>query len=432
MNSMRQKTVTRQEVPDRKNGIVVGIDVSKGKINFAAYRPEWNTASTQVKQNKAGFEELKRFIEALQDSGHQVWVGFEPTGPYSICLREWLLANCYRTVQVNPYHSKRIKEVRDNSPLKSDDKDPGVIADLIWQGCYQELHELGGVYAELHSAIQDWKSCVKSKTAVGNEFQGELEKWFPELTSLFQKLLSKTILTLVKSYPSAKAIGRASRAEILSLIRKASRGKVSRQKADAVWQAAGESIAWHQGHIMRHQHLCRLIEQLEGLNNHLEILRKQMSALLAQIPQAECLLSTPGVGIITVASLLGMCGDLRRFKNYHQLEKFVGLNLFKLSSGKYEGNFHISKRGNEVVRCAMYQAATCQMKKGGLYYEYTQRQKEKRQRGQKIQIAIARKLLRVLYALFRYGVKFEGRRFRELGAGDDRRAIQGMPLKLAA
>jgi len=140
MNSMRQKAYTRQEVPNHKTGIVVGIDVSKGKINFAAFHPEWNTATIQVRQNQAGFEELKRFIEDFQDSGHQVWVGYEPTGPYSICLREFLLANRCRTVQVNSYHSKRIKEVRDNSPLKSDDKDPGVIADLIWQGCYQEVH----------------------------------------------------------------------------------------------------------------------------------------------------------------------------------------------------------------------------------------------------------------------------------------------------
>ena len=103
MNSMRQKTINRQEVPDRKTGVVVGIDVSKGKINFAGYHPEKSTAIFQVNQNRAGFGKLKRFIEDFQNSGHQVWAGFEPTGPYSICLREWLRANCYRTVQVNPY-----------------------------------------------------------------------------------------------------------------------------------------------------------------------------------------------------------------------------------------------------------------------------------------------------------------------------------------
>jgi hypothetical protein len=329
-------------------------------------------------------------------------------------------------------YSKRIKEVRDNSPLKSDDKDPGVITDLIWQDCYQEIHALEGVYAELHSAILNWKSCDKIRTAVGNEFQAELEIWFPELPGLIKNLLSKSVLTLVKSYPSAKAIGQASQLEIRSLIRQASHGKIGPQIADSTRRAAGESIAWGEGQMMRHQHICRLIAELESLEIHRNFLRKQMAALLTQIPQAECLLSVPGVGIITVASLLGNCGDLRSYENYHRLEKFIGLNLFEVSSGRLIGSRHISKRGNEVSRCAMFQAATGQMKKGGLYYAYSVRQKEKSQPGKKIQIAIARKLLRVLYALFKYQVKFNERRFfLEIEAGDDQGNPQGMQLKAA-
>jgi hypothetical protein len=37
-------------------------------------------------------------------------------------------------VQVNPMHTKRIKELNDNSPLKTDDKDPRVIADVLRLG----------------------------------------------------------------------------------------------------------------------------------------------------------------------------------------------------------------------------------------------------------------------------------------------------------
>jgi hypothetical protein len=39
-----------------------------------------------------------------------------------------------RIVQVNPLHTKRLKEVNDNSPGKTDDKDPGVVADIIKLG----------------------------------------------------------------------------------------------------------------------------------------------------------------------------------------------------------------------------------------------------------------------------------------------------------
>jgi len=183
---------------------------------------------------------------------------------------------------------------------------------------------------------------------------------------------------------------------------------------------------------MRHQHLCRLIEQLEALEAYRKDLRRHITSLLLQSPQAEYLLSVPGVGIITAASLLGMCGDLRRYESSSQLEKFMGLNLYDLSSGRYRGKLHISKRGNEVARCALFLASTGQMRKGRLYYAYTCRQKEKGQPGKKIQIAIARKLLKLLYSLVKREEKFEGRRFyRELKAGDDRSQIKGMRLMAA-
>jgi transposase len=46
----------------------------------------------------------------------------------------YLMKKPVRVVQVNPMHTKRVKEINDNSPLKTDDKDPRVIADIIKLG----------------------------------------------------------------------------------------------------------------------------------------------------------------------------------------------------------------------------------------------------------------------------------------------------------
>jgi len=45
-----------------------------------------------------------------------------------------MMSKPVKIVQVNPMHTKRMKEVNDNSPLKTDDKDPRVIADIIRLG----------------------------------------------------------------------------------------------------------------------------------------------------------------------------------------------------------------------------------------------------------------------------------------------------------
>ena len=64
----------------------------------------------------------------------EVVVGYESTGPYAEPLVHYLRSKPVKIVQVNPMHTKRMKEVNDNSPLKTDDKDPRVIADIIRLG----------------------------------------------------------------------------------------------------------------------------------------------------------------------------------------------------------------------------------------------------------------------------------------------------------
>lgn len=55
----------------------------------------------------------------------EIIVGFESTGPYMETLAQFLQGRKgFRLVQVNPMHSKRLKELTGNSPLKTDRKDP--------------------------------------------------------------------------------------------------------------------------------------------------------------------------------------------------------------------------------------------------------------------------------------------------------------------
>lgn len=433
MKSMLWKRVRRQGVPDRERGIVIGIDVSKGKMDLAAFNPEGGyTRTLQLSQDRAGFETLRKLIEEFQSSGHEVWIAFEPTGPYSTCLRDWLFESDFQVVQANPYHVHRTKEVRDNSPLKTDGKDPRVISDLVWQGCYQEVHPLPPVYAELRAASFNWKALSQEKTRLKNRFQSLLEEWFPELARFFRNKVCKTIRALVRNYPSPSALGGSSLQAVRTLVKEASHGKKSPQVADEIWRAAQVSIGTHLGRVHRYLHLCRVLRQLDAMEVEEKILRKQLEALLRKLPEREYLFSVSGVKAIIVACLLGECGPLGRYESYARLEKFVGLNLFEVSSGQYRGGRHISKRGRSIARWALCQAATLQTKKDGLYVDYARGQKKKGQAWRKVQVAIARKLLELLYALVRDGAKFDRRKFTERRAGDGRVHLQGTQLKPAA
>ncbi|OGW43753.1 MAG: hypothetical protein A2Y66_00045 [Nitrospirae bacterium RBG_13_41_22] len=60
----------------------------------------------------------------------EVIVGYESTGPYGEPLIHYLKQKPVKIVQVNPLHTKRMREINDNSPLKTERKDPLVIADV--------------------------------------------------------------------------------------------------------------------------------------------------------------------------------------------------------------------------------------------------------------------------------------------------------------
>lgn len=407
---MHRIAKNRQVVPDRERGVVVGIDVSKRRMDFRAFRADECSERYSVAQDSSGLQTLKDLMDDLSLQGYEPWIAFEPTGPYSTCLREWMISNRWHVVQVNPYHVKRTKEVRDNSPHKTDGKDPSVIADLVWQGCYQELVSLSGTYAELRAASSEWASLTKKRTAIRNEFQGLLEVWFPEMTELFKNAACKSVCGIVRKYPTVAALGSARLSNVRATLRKASFGRTT-SKAELVVAAAGRSMSPSYGQQARHSAMVNLLNMLDAVDLRRNQLLAEMHEFLADLTEAQCMLSLHGIGPITVSGLLGECGNIGKFKSYEQLEKFLGLNLYEVSSGKHKGRRRISKRGRALARYLICHIALMQTKSSGLYAEYAKEMKGKGKKTGEIRVAVARKLLRLLYAIARDCRVFDPQQF---------------------
>jgi transposase len=399
-----------QAVPDLERGVVVGIDVSKGKMAFGGFHPRERTGVKVVNQDAEGFQSLERFVDDLVAEGRQPWIAYEPTGPYSTCLREWLVASGRRLVQVNPYHVRRTKEVRDNSPEKDDWKDPSVIADLVWQGCYQEVVVLNGTYADLRAASAEWASLTKKRTTLRNEFQALLQVWFPELCDIFKDAVCKSAQGIVRRYASAEALAISRRSSLESTLRRSSLGRTL-NRVEAILSAAKNSVAPASGQQARRSAMVGVLDILELVESRQERLKAEMEEFMSVLPEAHSLLSLPKVGTITVAGLLGECGNIGTYKCYGQLEKFVGLNLYEVSSGKHKGRRRISKRGRSRARYLICEIAMLQTRSGGLFERYAKELKAKGKKTGEIRVAVARKLLRLLYAVARDQREFDPRLF---------------------
>jgi transposase len=413
-----------QAVPNAKNGIVIGVDIAKGKIDYGAFRGRDSSKLHRSRQDADGFADFKAFVEELYAKGYEPWVAFEPTGPYGTCFKEWLQRSDLRVVQVNPYHVKRTKEVRDNSPRKTDLKDPRVIADLVWQGCYQEVRETTGEYALLRCAIAEWASLAKKRTAIRNEFQGLLEVWFPELRDVFKDAVCKSVRAIVRKCATAEQVAGARLSSIRSALKKGTQGRTV-YRAEEIISAAKRSIAPKNDQQARRSAMLFLLESLELIELRREQLRCEMDVVLQSLSLGRHLLSMPYIGVITVGGLLGECGDIGKYGAYAFLEKYIGLNLFEVSSGKHRGERHITKRGRALARYLICHIALLQTRSGGLYDEYAKQMRAKGTKTGQIRVAVARKLLRVLYAMARDLADFDPQRFAEARTEDGLVILKG-------
>jgi|WetSurMetagenome_2_1015567.scaffolds.fasta_scaffold100509_1 transposase len=427
MESMKRAGKSRQARPEVGCGVVVGIDVSKRWIDYGAFRWGEKAKITRVTQNAAGFGELGRELEALRAQGAEVWVALEPTGPYGRCLLEWLAPSGWRVVQVNPYHVKRTREVRDNNPGCSDRKACRVIADLVWSGCYQSVIRLEGSLAELRVLSGEWESLSKKHTGVNNEFQARLTVWFPELGDIFRDALCKSIRGIVRDYASPRQVAQVGLARVRKTLSRATKGRMV-SKAGVIQEAARQSVGLRTAAGECREGMLTLLELAETIERRQAQVRAEFETRLAKLPEAQALLSLPDFGVVGAAGLLGDCGALGSFSNYHQVEKHLGLNLCRCSSGLRQGRYRISKRGRSRARHLLCYLASKQCKAGGLYYEFAAGLKAKGKSAKEIRVAVARKLLRLLFALARDRAIFDPQRFAADRTEHGQPIQQEMPL----
>ena len=328
-------------------------------------------------------------------------VGFESTGPYAEPLMNFLATKSVKLVQVNPMHTKRLKELTGNSPNKTDTKDPRVIADVISLGHALTVVVPKGPAAELRRLTQARQRASKNRTALVNQLHHLMYVVFPEYTQVMKKITSKSSLYLLKNHTSPEEIVELGFANLQVILKKVSLGRMNHSKAKALFEAARNTTGIDEGReslITEIRHLVSCIERESQFMDHLE---NQMSQYLNQIPYSRSILSIKGIGEITTAGLIGEVGDFRQFKTISEIMKLAGLDLYEISSGKHYGQRHISKRGRSYLRKLLFFIAINTIRTSGIMHERYLGMVDRGMPKVKAVVAISRKLLRIIFALVR-------------------------------
>ena len=331
----------------------------------------------------------------------EVIVGYESTGPYGEPIGHYLAKKPVTVVQVNPMHTKRVKEISDNSPLKTDDKDPRVLADIILLGHSLSVVIPEGDAAYLRRLNNSRERHVGERTALLNQLQQLVFLLFPEFRSVIKDIQVKTALYILNKYLTPDIICGLKKEELGEEIRKKSRGKFRESHAEMLINLAKDSVGIREGAAGLSMDIRHILIQLELVNRLIAEIEEEMEITLGRVPYSSKLLSIKGLGTVTVAGLIGEVGDFKKFRTQSEIMKLAGLDLYEVSSGKWKGRRRISKRGRSLLRKILYYAAMQAIRKNGIMHEYYTRLTDRGMKSMMALVAVSRKLLRIIHAILR-------------------------------
>jgi len=352
---------------------------------------------------REGFEKLWHMVVAAQKrfTCTEIMVGYESTGPYAEPLVHYLMDKPVRIVQVNPLHTKRLKEVNDNSPGKTDDKDPRVIADIIRLGRALSVVVPEGDAAYLRRLNNARERHVAERTALLNQMQQLVFLIFPEFKTVIASMRGRTVRFILKNYTTPERIGVLAKEIFGEEIRKRSMGKLGVKDAELLIKAAQDTVGIKEGVAGIALDIAHIIAQLEAVERFMSEIEAEMVAALERIPCSVRLLSIKGLGVISVAGLIGEVGDFSKFRTQSEIMKLAGLDLYEVSSGKRKGEKRITKRGRSLMRKILYFAAIQMIGKNGIMHAYYERLTGRGMLKMRALVAVMRKLLGVIHAILR-------------------------------
>jgi len=405
-----QVKASKGPIPD---GIaVLGLDIGS-ETHVARFwaAPGQRETARSLANTASGVAALLAWLdERTGGDRSQGVVGFEPTGSYWQGFVGRLVAAGVSVRVIAPAHTKKYKELLDNSPNKSDAKDAGVIAELTKRGHGLWLRLPQGAYAELRALNEGYHRATQRMTALQNQAREVAFALFPELGAAIDPF-SATGRALWAATPTPAAWLSKRRSTRERLVRQASRGRLGVAFVAALTEGARDSLGSPEAVAPRVAELSFLMAELDALEARRRALEAALVATVDACPEGEWLASVPGLGRASAARILAETGPLADFANVQAVLKHAGLNLYASSSGKRTPetvHYRITKRGRSRLRHILFFAVLRLVQRGGIFHAAYRRLVEENGVVKiRALVAMMRKLLRLVVALAREGAAYD-------------------------
>lgn len=192
--------------------------------------------------------------------------------------------------------------------------------------------------------------------------------------------------------------------------------KLSRQRASFVEEKTriqNQISAEKCSHNPNEQVLQNLERLLKHLKNTIKDIEKSLKQIVEQsdpelLKQIENITAINGIGFITVITIIAETNGFELFRSIKQLISYAGYDVVHNESGSFVGKTYISKKGNKHIRRALHMPSLSVVRYNpdSPFEQLYQRVFERTQIKYKGYIAVQRKMLCIIYTLFKKNEKY--------------------------
>ena len=164
---------------------------------------------------------------------------------------------------------------------------------------------------------------------------------------------------------------------------------------------------------------ARINTRIKLLNKQIAEIKKEIATLvqseqeLSESVKVVC--SLPGVGLLTAATVLAETNGFELIRNKRQLTSYAGLDVMEKQSGtSIKFKPRISKRGNRHLRKALHLPALSAIRHCERFKNIFVRLVAKHGIKMKAAVAVQRKLLELVYTIFKTNKPFDENYLQEV------------------
>ena len=379
--------------------IFIGIDAAKDKHDCFIVNSDGEVLCDvfTISNTLDGFNDLLSKIKSFSKDLSKTKVGLEATGHYSYNLLGFLLDNGLPTYVLNPLHTNLYRKSLSLRKTKTDKVYARTIASML-MSCVDLKPYTRTLYhnEELKSLTRYRFDKVSERAKLKTSVSRLITILFPELEKLVSQVHCVSVYALLSEFPSAKHIANANLTRLTNLLYSASKGHYNRDTAIRLREAARNSIgSVIPAKSLELKHTIKLIGELDDEISEIEAAIKQIVDSLG-----TTILTIPGIGYATAASILAEVGDFSNFETPDKILAFAGMSPSTYQSGQLSNCYaHMEKRGSKYLRFALYNATKYVCKWDSNFAAYLAK---KRSEGKHYNVAVshaAKKLVRLIFAL---------------------------------